>query len=57
VLKNGGLLITVEPLVHQHHHGPQLSETAWKELFEEVGFAVEAESVEGVVILKAVKRE
>jgi hypothetical protein len=57
VLKNAGLLIAVEPLAHQHHHGPQLSEAGWKGLFEEVGFAVEVESMEGAVILKAVKRE
>lgn len=57
VLKNGGLLIAVEPLAHQHHHGPQLSEDGWKELFEDVGFAVEAESLEGAVVLKAVNRE
>jgi precorrin-6B methylase 2 len=57
VLKNGGLLIAVEPLAHQHHHGPQLSETGWGELFEDVGFNVETENLEGAVILKAVKRE
>lgn len=56
VLKIGGLLIAVEPLAHQHHHGPQLSEDAWKELFEEVGFDVKAESRNGAVALKAVKR-
>lgn len=57
VLKDGGSLIAVEPLAHQHHHGPQLSETAWKELFEDVGFRVETENLEGAVVLKAVKRE
>jgi ubiquinone/menaquinone biosynthesis C-methylase UbiE len=57
VLKNGGLLIAVEPLAQQHHHGPQLSEAEWKALFEDVSFAVEVESVEGAAILKAVKRE
>jgi len=56
VLKIGGLLIAVEPLAHQHHHGPQLSEDAWKELFEDVGFDVKAESRNGAVVLKAVKR-
>ena len=57
VLKNGGSLTAVEPLAHQHHHGPQLSEAAWKELFEDVGFNVETENLEGAVVLKAVKRE
>ncbi len=57
VLKNGGLLIAVEPLAHQHHHGPQLSEAEWKALFEDVGFAVDIESMEGAAIIKAVKRE
>lgn len=57
VLKNGGLLIAVEPLAHQHHHGPQLSEAGWRGLFEDVGFNVETENLEGAVILKAVKRE
>ncbi|WP_292390876.1 class I SAM-dependent methyltransferase [Methanosarcina sp. UBA5] len=57
VLKNGGLLIAVEPLADQHHHGPQLSKAGWQGLFEDVGFAVEVESAEGAVIIKAVKRE
>lgn len=57
VLKNGGLLIAVEPLAHQHHHGPQLSEADWRGLFEDVGFNVETENLEGAVILKAVKRK
>ena len=56
VLKNGGLLIAVEPLAHQHHHGPQFSEADWRGLFEDVGFAVEVESMEGAAILKAAKR-
>jgi precorrin-6B methylase 2 len=55
VLKKGGLLIAVEPLEHQHHHGPQLSEPEWKELFENAGFYVEAESLEGSVVLRARK--
>jgi precorrin-6B methylase 2 len=55
VLKKGGLLIAVEPLARQHHHGPQLSENQWKELFEATGFSVEAESLEGAAILKARK--
>ncbi|WP_048158158.1 class I SAM-dependent methyltransferase [Methanosarcina sp. Kolksee] len=57
VLKNGGLLIAVEPLAEHHHHGPQLSKTGWQELFEDVGFAVEVESQEGAAIMKAVKRD
>ncbi|WP_269849156.1 class I SAM-dependent methyltransferase [Methanosarcina horonobensis] len=57
VLKNGGSLTAVEPLAHQHHHGPQLSETEWIELFEDVGFSVKTENLEGAVVLKAVKRE
>lgn len=57
VLKKDGLLTAVEPLAHQHHHGPQLSEAAWKELFEDVGFYVETKNLEGAVVLKAVKRE
>jgi SAM-dependent methyltransferase len=55
VMKKGGLLTAIEPLKHQHHHGPQLSETEWKELFEEVGFEVKAETVQGAVILRAKK--
>jgi ubiquinone/menaquinone biosynthesis C-methylase UbiE len=57
VLKKGGSLTSVEPLANQHHHGPQLSETEWKELFEDVGFNVETEEMEGAIVLKAVKRE
>lgn len=57
VLKKGGSLIAVEPLAHQHHHGPQLSEAEWKELFENVGFSVETKNMGGAVVLKAVKRE
>jgi len=55
VLKKGGLLIAVEPL--EHHHGPQLSEAAWKELFEDAGFYVETESLEGAAVLRAIKSE
>jgi len=57
VLKKGGLLTAVEPLEHQHHHGPQLSEAAWKELFENVGFQVKTENLEGAVVLRARKTE
>lgn len=57
VLKKGGSLTAVEPLAHQHHHGPQLSEAEWKELFEDVGFGVETENMEGAVVLRAVKKE
>lgn len=57
VLRKGGMLIAVEPLAHQHHHGPQLSEGEWKELFEEVGFSVEVQSLEGAAVIIAVKRE
>lgn len=55
VMKKGGLLTAVEPLKDQHHHGPQLSETEWRELFEEVGFDVKTENVQGAVILRAKK--
>ena len=55
VLKKGGILTAVEPLEHQHHHGPQLSEIEWKELFEEVGFYVETQSYEGAIAIKARK--
>ena len=57
VLKKGGSLTAVEPLAHQHHHGPQLSEAEWREIFENVGFGVETENLEGAVVLKAMKRE
>ncbi len=57
VLKKGGSLTAIEPLAHQHHHGPQLSEAEWIELFEDVGFSVETENLEGAVVLKAAKRE
>ncbi|AKB38243.1 Methyltransferase [Methanosarcina siciliae C2J] len=57
VLKKGGTLTAIEPLAHQHHHGPQLSETAWVELFEDVGFNAESETPEGAIVLKAIKRE
>jgi ubiquinone/menaquinone biosynthesis C-methylase UbiE len=56
VLKKGGSLTAVEPLAHQHHHGPQLSEAEWREIFEDVGFGVETENLEGAVVLKAMKR-
>lgn len=55
VMKKGGLLTAIEPLKHQHHHGPQLSETEWKELLEEVGFEVKTENLEGAVVLRAKK--
>lgn len=54
VLKKGGKLTAIEPLAHQHHHGPQLSETAWIELFEDVGFNAESETPEGAIVLKAI---
>lgn len=57
VLKKGGSLTAVEPLAHQHHHGPQLSEAEWKDLFEDVGFGAETENMEGAVVLRAVKRD
>jgi len=57
VLKKGGVLTAVEPLEHQHHHGPQLSEIGWKEMFEDAGFYVETESLEGAAVLKAKKVE
>jgi ubiquinone/menaquinone biosynthesis C-methylase UbiE len=56
-LKKGGILTAIEPLAHQHHHGPQLSETEWIELFEDVGFGMETENLEGAVVLRAVKRD
>jgi SAM-dependent methyltransferase len=55
VMKKGGLLTAVEPLKDQHHHGPQLSETEWRELFKDAGFYVETESLEGAVVLRAEK--
>lgn len=55
ILKKSGQLTAVEPLAHQHHHGPQLSETEWKALFEEVGFHVETKSLEGAVVIRAKK--
>lgn len=55
VLKPEGQLTAIEPLEEQHHHGPQLSEAAWKELFEASGFDVEAKSSTGAVVLKAKK--
>lgn len=57
VMKKGGLLTAVEPLEHQHHHGPQLSETEWRELFEDAGFYVETKSLEGAVVLRARESE
>jgi ubiquinone/menaquinone biosynthesis C-methylase UbiE len=57
VLKKSGVLTAVEPLEHQHHHGPQLSEIGWKEMFEDAGFYVETESLEGAAVLKAKKVE
>jgi hypothetical protein len=55
VMKKGGLLTAIEPLKHQHHHGPQLSETEWKDLLEDTGFYVETESLEGAIVLRAKK--
>lgn len=55
ILKKGGLLIAVEPLEHQHHHGPQLSEIEWKKLFEEVDLYVETQNYEEAVSIKAKK--
>jgi SAM-dependent methyltransferase len=57
VLRKGGVLIAVEPLAHQHHHGPQLTESEWKELFEEVGFSADVQGLEGAAVIKAVKRD
>jgi precorrin-6B methylase 2 len=54
-LKKGGILTAVEPLEHQYHHGPHLSEIEWKELFEKVGFYVETQSYEGAIAMKAKK--
>ncbi|MDQ1276617.1 MAG: hypothetical protein QG610_2195 [Euryarchaeota archaeon] len=55
VLKKGGILTVVEPLEHQYHHGPHLSEIEWKELFQKAGFYVETQSYEGAVVVKAKK--
>jgi ubiquinone/menaquinone biosynthesis C-methylase UbiE len=55
VLKKGGILTAVEPLEHQYHHGPHLSQIEWKELFEKVGFYVETQSYEGAIAMKAKK--
>ena len=55
VMKKGGLLTAIEPLKHQHHNGPQLSETEWKDLLEDTGFYVETESLEGAIVLRAKK--
>ena len=55
VLKKGGILTAVEPLEHQRHHGPHLSEIEWRELFEDVGFDVETENSEGSVVMRARK--
>lgn len=55
ILKPGGQLTAVEPLEGHHHHGPQLSEAAWKELIETAGFEVETKNSTGVVVLKAKK--
>lgn len=57
VLKKGGSITAIEPQAHRHPHGPQLSESEWKELFEDLGFTVETESLERAVVLKAVKRD
>jgi len=57
VLRKGGILIAVEPLAHQHHHGPQLTESEWKELFEEVGFSADVRGIEGAAFVNAVKRD
>jgi len=55
VLKKDGVLTVVEPLEHQYHNGPHLSEIEWKELFEKAGFYVEIQSYEGAVAVKAKK--
>jgi ubiquinone/menaquinone biosynthesis C-methylase UbiE len=55
VLKKGGSLTVVEPLEHQYHHGPHLSEIEWKELFEKAGFYVETQSFEEAVAIIAKK--
>jgi len=57
VMRKGGVLIAVEPLANQHHHGPQLTEGEWKELFEEVGFSADIKGIEGAAVVKAVKRD
>ena len=57
VLKAGGELIAVEPLIQHHDHGPQLLEAEWKELFEGAEFDTVVESKEGAVVLKGRKRE
>lgn len=55
VLKKGGILTAVEPLEHQYHQGPHLSQIEWKELFEKAGFYVETQSYEEAVAIIAKK--
>ncbi|MDD4497074.1 MAG: class I SAM-dependent methyltransferase [Methanosarcinaceae archaeon] len=57
VLKAGGELKAVEPLVQHHTHGTMLSAEGWKELFEEAEFDTGMESRPGAVILRAVKKD
>lgn len=57
VLKAGGELTAIEPLVQHHTHGTMLSEGGWKELFEEAEFETVVESKPGAVFLKGRKRD
>ena len=38
VLKKGGILTAVEPLEHQYHHGPHLSQIEWKNFLKKQAF-------------------
>ena len=48
VLSPGGEVFAVDP--KGHHHGPEVSESIWRELFENAGFSVDVRSVGKAVV-------
>ncbi|MFP4655639.1 MAG: class I SAM-dependent methyltransferase [Methanohalobium sp.] len=48
VLNKGGNLIAVDPL--GHHHGPKITETDWKNYFEQAGFSVDTKKIDNALV-------
>lgn len=48
VLSKGGKVIAVDP--KRHHHGPEVSESEWRKMFEDAGFSVNIRSIGKAVV-------